>query len=633
MRYPAWKYVLILFVLLISTIYALPSLYPDEHAVQISGARAGMQIDEGLVKKAEQILSQSSIATHNNSFSNNSALLRMRDDTAETQLKAQELLRQQLGDDYVVALNLAPTTPQWLQRLGAKPMKLGLDLRGGVHFLLEVDMDKAISQRLDTSASELRKQLRDSQIPFNQLTVNKNRIDIQFATPEQRARAMDFLRRNGNEWTQQALTSDTGSLLTLTYSDAKRQEIENYALDQNLTTLRNRINELGVAEALVQRQGSNRIVVDLPGVQDTAEAKRVLGRTASLEFRLVADQNDQIAPNTIYNGQPIPAGTELFDYEAVGSGRQILLQRQRILTGERVQNARSQASQDAGGSEVNITLDNAGGKLMSDATRNAVGKRMAVLFIENKQKVSSVTDPVTGAVTQVRTPYTEAHIINAATIQAVLGSQFRITGLDSPQEASELALMLRAGALAAPMYFVEERVVGPSLGQENIDKGVLSTQVGFILVALWMLVFFRLFGLIANFALIFNLAMILAIMSLMGAALSLPGIAGIVITIGMAVDANVLICERIREEMRWGASPKQAIVAGYDRAYGTIFDSNLTTFIVAVILFAIGTGPIKGFAVTLMIGIACSMFTAITVTRAIVQLIYGKRRNLQKLSI
>jgi len=315
------------------------------------------------------------------------------------------------------------------------------------------------------------------------------------------------------------------------------------------------------------------------------------------------------------------------------SGLQLLLNRNRILTGERVQNASSGFSQDTGGAEVNITLDSAGGKLMADATRNSVGKRMAVLFIENKQRISYVADPVTGAQTEVRTPYTESVVINAATIQAVLGSQFRITGLASPQEASELALMLRAGALAAPMYFVEERVVGPSLGQENIDKGILSTEVGFILVAIWMIVFFRLFGLIANFALVFNLAMILTVMSWIGASLTLPGIAGIVITIGMAVDANVLICERIREEMKWGASPKQAIVAGYDRAYNTIFDSNLTTFLVAFILFAIGTGPIKGFAVTLMIGIVCSMFTAITVTRAIVQLIYGKRRNLKKLSI
>lgn len=633
MRYPAWKYLLILVVLVISTLYALPSLYPDEPAVQISGAKAGTQIDQTVVQKAEQILKAANISSHDNSFTNNAALLRL--DTSEAQLKAKEVLRRDLGEDYVVALNLAPTTPEWLQKIGAKPMKLGLDLRGGVHFLLEVDMDKAISQRMETSATDLRRQFRDNKIKFNNLALNNNTITVQFANTTDRDAAADFLRRNGNEFTQQALASTDGALLKLNYTDVRRQEIQSYAVNQNLTTLRNRINELGVAEALVQTQGSNRIVVELPGVQDTAEAKRVLGRTANLEFRLVSDSNDQyIDPYTgKYNDQPLPPGTEVFAFESLDSGRQLLLQRNRILTGERVQNASSGFSQDSGGAEVNITLDTAGGKLMADATRNAVGKRMAVLFIENKQKISYVTDPATGSQTEVRTPYTESVVINAATIQAVLGSQFRITGLDSPQEAAELALMLRAGALAAPMYFVEERVVGPSLGQENIDAGVLSTQIGFILVAIWMVVFFRLFGVIANFALVFNLAMILTVMSWLGASLTLPGIAGIVIGIGMAVDANVLICERIREEMLWGASPKQAIVAGYDRAYNTIFDSNLTTFIVAFILFAIGTGPIKGFAVTLMIGIVCSMFTAITVTRAIVQLIYGKRRNLTKLSI
>ena len=632
MRYPAWKYLLIIVVLVISTLYALPSLYPDEPAVQISGAKAGTQIDQSIVQKAEQILKSDNIASHDNSFTNNAALLRV--DSSEAQLKAKEALRRGLGDDYVVALNLAPTTPEWLQKIGAKPMKLGLDLRGGVHFLLEVDMDKAISQRMETSAADLRRQLRDSKLKFNSLTLNNNSITLQFANNDDRSAVMDFLRRNGNEYTQQAIATDNGSTLRLTYTDVRKQEIQSYAVNQNLTTLRNRINELGVAEALVQTQGSNRIVVELPGVQDTAEAKRVLGRTANLEFRLVSDQNDQyIDPYTGQAKGSVPPGTEAFAYESLDSGRQLLLNRNRILTGERVQNASSGFSQDTGGAEVNITLDTAGGKLMSEATRAAVGKRMAVLFIENKQKISYVTDPATGAQTEVRTPYTESVVINAATIQAVLGSQFRITGLASPQEAAELALMLRAGALAAPMYFVEERVIGPSLGQENIDKGVLSTQIGFLLVAIWMVVFFRLFGLIANFALVVNLAMILTVMSWIGASLTLPGIAGIVITIGMAVDANVLICERIREEMKWGASPKQAIMAGYDRAYNTIFDSNLTTFLVAFILFAIGTGPIKGFAVTLMIGIVCSMFTAITVTRAIVQLIYGKKRNLTKLSI
>ena len=633
MRYPAWKYLLILVVLVVSTLYALPSLYPDEPAVQISGAKAGTQIDQSIVQKAEQILKSENIASHDNSFTNNAALLRL--DSSEAQLKAKDALRQGLGDDYVVALNLAPTTPEWLQKIGAKPMKLGLDLRGGVHFLLEVDMDKAISQRMETSATDLRRQLRDNKLKFNSLSLNNNTITVQFANNDDRSAVMDFLRRNGNEFNQQALATTDGAMLRLTYTDTRKQEIESYAVNQNLTTLRNRINELGVAEALVQTQGSNRIVVELPGVQDTAEAKRVLGRTANLEFRLVSDLNDQhIDPYTgQLSSQTLPPGTEAFAFESLDSGRQLLLNRSRILTGERVQNASSGFSQDTGGAEVNITLDSAGGKLMADATRNAVGKRMAVLFIENKQRISYVTDPETGVQTEVRTPYTESVVINAATIQAVLGSQFRITGLDSPQEAAELALMLRAGALAAPMYFVEERVIGPSLGQENIDKGVTSTQIGFILVAIWMVVFFRLFGVIANFALVFNLAMILTVMSWIGASLTLPGIAGIVITIGMAVDANVLIFERIREELKEGRSPQQAIKHGYENALSSIADGNITTLIAAIILFAVGTGPIKGFAVTLAIGIVTSMFTAIIGTRAIVNFVWGRQKRLTKLSI
>lgn len=622
MRYPAWKYVLILFVLVISTLYALPSLYPDEPAVQISGAKAGSQIDQTVLDRAEQLLQKANIATHGGNFGQNAALLRVR--TTEEQLKAQEVLRRELGENYVVALNLAPTTPAWLQAIGAKPMKLGLDLRGGVHFLLEVDMSKALEQRLETATADVRRNLRDNKVAFNTIRQNKDNIVVSFASNNDRDQAITVLRRLGNDFSLQPIASADGPILQLRYTEARLQEISQYAVNQNLTTLRNRINELGVAEALVQSQGSNRIVVDLPGVQDTAEAKRVLGRTANLEFRMVADQAES------YAGGPVPAGTQAFAYESI-DGPPILLKRQRIVTGDRVQNAMSGYDEN-NQSEVNITLDTAGGKLMADATRNAVGKQMAVLFIENKQRISYITDPATGKTVETRTPYTESVVINRATVQAVLGSQFRITGVGTPQEAAELALLLRAGALAAPMYFVEERTVGPSLGQENIDKGVLSTQIGFILVAIFMVVFYRVFGLIANVALFMNLAMILSVMSWIGAALSLPGIAGIVLTIGMAVDANVLICERIREEIRWGASPKQAIVAGYDRAYTTIFDSNLTTLLVAFILFAIGTGPIKGFAVTLAIGIVCSMFTAITVTRGIVQLVYGKRR-IDKLSI
>lgn len=622
MHYPAWKYVLIIAVMIISTLYALPNLYPDEPAIQVTGAKAGSQIDQSVLDQAKKVLDQAGIKSHEGTFSNNSVLLRL--DSLDDQRKAQSVLGTGMGENYVVALNLAPTTPEWLRAIGAAPMKLGLDLRGGVHFLLEVDMQKALEQRLETAVSDVRRFGRSEKLNISSIRQIKDGMQLNFADAASRNAAADALRRQFTDFDQVAIATPEGLALQLTYSDAKIQEITQYAVGQNLTTMRNRVNELGVAEAVVQTQGANRIVVQLPGVQDTAEAKRVLGRTANLEFRMVADEADS------YTGGVAPAGTEAFPFETL-DGAPVLLQRQRIVTGDRVQNAQSGFDEN-NQSQVNITLDTAGGRLMSDATRNAVGKQMAVLFIENKQRISFEKDPTTGEMREVRTPYAEKVVINRATVQAVLGSQFRITGVGSPQEAAELALLLRAGALAAPMYFVEERTVGPSLGQENIEKGLNSVLIGFGLVALWMVVFYRLFGLIANIALVVNVAMILAVMSWIGAALSLPGIAGIVLTIGMAVDANVLIFERIREELQQGASNKQAIVAGFDRAFGTIFDSNLTTILVAFILFAIGTGPIKGFAVTLTIGILCSMFTAIIMTRGIVQIVYGKRR-VQKLSI
>ncbi|MEC7119928.1 MAG: protein translocase subunit SecD [Pseudomonadota bacterium] len=622
MRYPAWKYALIVLVILISTLYALPNLYPDEPAIQVTGARAGSQIDQTVLDQAKTALEQAGIASHDGTFDGRSALLRLR--TADDQIKAQEVLRRELGDSYVVALNLAQTTPDWLIALGAKPMKLGLDLRGGVHFLLEVDMQKALEQRLETSISDVRRFARSESLDVASVRPVDNGMLLTFSDTATRADAAPKLRRQFTDFDQQMIATTDGFGLRLTYSAAKIQEITQYAVGQNLTTMRNRVNELGVAEAVVQTQGANRIVVQLPGVQDTAEAKRVLGRTANLEFRMVADEANS------YTGGPVPAGTEAFPFETL-DGAPILLSRQRIVTGDRVQNAQSGFDEN-NQSQVNITLDAAGGRLMSNATRNAVGKQMAVLFIENKQRISFETDPTTGETIETRTPYAERVVINRATVQAVLGSQFRITGVGSPQEAAELALLLRAGALAAPMYFVEERTIGPSLGQENIEKGLNSVLIGFVLVAVFMVVFYRVFGLIANVALVVNVAMILAIMSWIGAALSLPGIAGIVLTIGMAVDANVLIFERIREELRYGSSNKQAIVAGFERAFVTIFDSNLTTLLVAFILFAIGTGPIKGFAVTLSIGILCSMFTAIIMTRGLVQLVYGNRR-VNKLSI
>lgn len=623
MHYPAWKYILIVVVLVISGIYALPNLYPDEPAVQITGTSAGTQLSSDVLGQSQGILDKVGLTHHGGNFENNSVLIRLKN--AEDQLKAQEALRKNLGDNYVVALNLAQTTPDWLKNIGAKPMKLGLDLRGGVRFVLEVDMAKALEQRLTTASQEIRRTLRSEKITTKGLRNTDNGMVLTFNSNQERDKAQLAIQRSTNDFDLRPLMSEDGATLELTYTEAALAAINDYAVGQNLTTLRNRINELGVADALVQSQGSSRIVVELPGVQDTAEAKRVLGRTANLEFRMVSDQA------ATYTGGIPPAGTEAFPFGTL-DGAPVLLNRQAIVTGEKVQNAQAGVDEN-GRPQVSITLDTAGGRLMQNATRSSVGKQMAVLFIENKQKISYQTDETTGETKEIRTPYAETRVINQATIQAVLGSSFVITGLDSPAEASELALLLRSGALAAPMYFVEERTIGPSLGQENIDKGLFASQIGYLLVFLWMIVFYRACGVLANIALAFNIVMLLAVMSIIGSALTLPGIAGIVLTMGMAVDANVLIFERIREEIAAGASMKSAILAGFDRAFSSIFDANLTTLLVAFILFAIGTGPIKGFAITLAIGIITSLFTAIIVTRALLQIWYGYRKNLTKISI
>lgn len=620
MRYPLWKYILIVIVLLVSAIYSLPNLYPDEPAIQISGANAGVKADKTVLSQAETALKQAGLTFHGSEVQAKGVLLRV--NTSDEQLKAQEIVRRALGDGYIVALNLAPTTPEWLLSLNAAPMKLGLDLRGGVHFLLEVDMSKVLEQRQETYATDIKAKFREAKIAYRTVADITNGLTVKFAKEEDRTAAKELLAREYREFVLVPAMRDNELYLDLAFAPEKLKEFSDYAIEQNLTTLRNRVNELGVAEAVVQRQGANRIVVQLPGVQDTAEAKRVLGRTATLEFRFV-DWEHQGAVDGI-----APAGTEIFPMNK--TKEPVLLQRKKIVTGDRVVNAQS-GFDEYSNPQVNITLDGRGGKMMADATRDNVGKQMAVLFVEHKQRIKFTTD-ANGQTVEIREPYVEKNVINRATVQSMLGQQFRITGLDSPEEGKELALLLRAGALAAPMYFVEERTIGPSLGQDNIDKGLLSTQVGFLAVAIMMVVVYRLFGLVANIALFMNVAMMIAVMSAIGAALSLPGIAGIVLTVGMAVDANVLIYERIREELRAGQSPQSAIMAGYDRAYTTILDANLTTLIVAFILFAVGTGPVKGFAVTLSIGIICSMFTAITVTRAVVQLIYGNRR-VTKLSI
>ena len=625
MHYSAWKYILIVVVLVVSGLYALPNLYPDESAVQITSASAGTTLTKETLTHSETLLTQAGLSHHDGEFFDNSALIRL--SSPEDQLKAQEVLRRELGENYVVALNLAPTTPQWLSDIGAKPMKLGLDLRGGVRFVLEVDTKKALEQRLKTLNQEIRRNLRSNKIDISAQEVLTDGVLITFGDTAARNLAQTSLQNTlGNVYVMRPIATPQGAGLEVRYSEAQITDITSEAVTQNLVTMRNRINELGVAEAVVQSQGANRIVVELPGVQDTAEAKRVLGRTANLEFRMVAPQDAN------YTGGAAPVGTESYPFETL-DGQMMLLERQPILTGDKVQSASSGIDPRTGRAEVNIRLNTDGGRLMQNATSTNVGNQMAVLFIENKQRISYETDPKTGEQVEVRTPYAEERIINRATIESVLSTDFRITGLDSPAEAAELALLLRSGALAAPMYFVEERTIGPSLGQENIDKGIFSTQVGYLLVFLWMIVFYRLFGMIANVALALNLVIMIAIMSILGSSLTLPGIAGIVLTIGMAVDANVLIFERIREELANGVNTKSAIVAGFDRAFSSIFDANITTLLVAFILFAIGTGPIKGFAVTLAIGIVTSLFTAIVVTRAIIQIIYGKRKNIQKLSI
>ncbi|MEE1923193.1 protein translocase subunit SecD [Pseudomonas sp. 148P] len=609
---PLWKYALILVVLVIGFIYSAPNLYPDDPAVQVSGASTALQVSQADLDRASKALTDAGIAVKGASLGVNGkgALLRLT--KQEDQLPAKDVVRKALGDDYVVALNLAPTTPQWLRNLGAHPMKLGLDLSGGVHFLLEVDMDKAMSARLKVYEGEVKSLLRKEKVRYRSLPQQDGGIQLGFSDDATREQARSLIRKNFNDFELTTTERNELSVLRLAIAPAKITEIREYAIKQNLTTVRNRVNELGVAEPLVQRQGANRIVVELPGVQDTAEAKRILGKTANLEFRLGAEPGAS------------KATTEQFEFRE--GGRSALVERGLIITGDQVTDA--QASYDEHGRpQVNIRLDGHGGELMSRATRSNVGRSMAVIFIEQRpitRYEKKVVDGVEKDVA-VQTFQEEKKIISLATIQSPLGSQFRITGLNGQGESSELALLLRAGGLAAPMYFAEERTIGPSLGADNITKGIDASLWGMLFVSLFIIAIYRFFGLIATVALAGNMVLLLALMSLLGATLTLPGIAGIVLTMGMAVDANVLIFSRIREELANGMSAQRAIHEGFDRAYTAILDANLTTLLVGGILFAMGTGPVKGFAVTMSLGIFTSMFTAILVTRAIVNSIYGGR--------
>ncbi|MCW2268057.1 preprotein translocase subunit SecD [compost metagenome] len=611
-KYPLWKYLLIVAVLAIGFIYSAPNLYPDDPAVQVSGASTALQVTQADLDRASKALVDAGIQVKAASLGEKGrgALLRLT--KQEDQLPAKDVVRKALGDDYVVALNLAPTTPQWLRNLGASPMKLGLDLSGGVHFLLEVDMDKAMSARLKVYEGEVKSLLRKERVRYRSLPQQDGDIQLGFSDEASREQARSLIRKNFNDFELTTTERNGLSVLRLAITPAKVAEIREYSIKQNLTTVRNRVNELGVAEPLVQRQGANRIVVELPGVQDTAEAKRILGKTANLEFRLGAEPGAS------------KATTETFEFRE--GGRSAAVERGLIITGDQVTDA--QASFDEQGRpQVNIRLDGHGGELMSRATRSNVGRSMAVIFIEQRPTTRYVKQMVDGVEKDVavQTFTEEKRIISLATIQSPLGSQFRITGLNGQGESSELALLLRAGGLAAPMYFAEERTIGPSLGADNITKGIDASLWGMLFVSLFIMAIYRFFGLIATIALAGNMVMLLALMSLLGATLTLPGIAGIVLTMGMAVDANVLIFSRIREELANGMSVQRAIHEGFNRAYTAIVDANLTTLLVGGILFAMGTGPVKGFAVTMSLGIFTSMFTAVMVTRAMVNLTCGGR--------
>ena len=616
-RYPLWKNLFITLIVAMGFYYAAPNLYAPDPALQIGGSSGAQGINERLMERASEALSEAGIGHFGEEVQDLGKTGLIRLESREQQLKAQAVLQRALGDGYIVALNLAPTTPDWLVSGGAQPMKLGLDLSGGVHFKLEVDVDAATDRKLEQYENGIKRRLREERIR-GRIALEGTRIGMTFRSVEDREAARAEVRDLYPELLLDRVDEDMPQLFA-EVTETTIAEVVEYAVAQNLTTLRNRVNELGVSEPLVQRQGKNRIVVELPGIQDTAEAKRILGKVANLEFRLVAEANAPISER------------QRFDYR--GETRQGMtewLERDIIITGERVSNAAASFDQN-GQPNVQITLDGEGGMLMSRATRANVKRRMGVLFIERKYRTRYETDE-NGETVVIRDPYDEKKVLTAPVIQSALGAQFQITGLDSPAESSELALMLRAGALAAPISFVEERTVGPSLGAENIELGVKSLQLGLALVVLFMMVYYRIFGVIAVVALTANLVLLVAVMSLLSATLTLPGIAGIVLTVGMAVDANVLIFARIREELAAGTSNQLAIHSGFERAVTTILDANITTLIVAIILYAVGTGPIKGFAVTLSVGIITSMFTAIMGTRALVNLSYGGRR-VQRLSI
>ncbi len=614
-KYPLWKYLLVLFVVTAGFLYALPNIYGEDPALQISATRGG-DVTVSQLDQIKSALDQDQVEYLSASIENNQIQVRFKN--TDAQLEARDLAMQALGSDFIVALNLMPAQPQWLEDVGGSPMKLGLDLRGGVHFLMEVDMSVAMQKKQEEMLEDFRIELREERIRYRRLQNYGNGVKVSFQDAETTEKAIELLSDTFPELMIDTATNDDNTV-TAIMSEARIKEVKEYALQQNITIIRNRVNQLGVAEPLVMRQGADRIVVELPGVQDTARAKEILGATATLEFRKVDEDAD---PASAAAGR-VPPGSELY-YDR-RTGRPVVLKESVILTGNHITDANS-SFDEYQRPQVNIDLDSQGGNKMSHFTKDNIGKPMATLFVEYKPTGRKKPD---GSVEFEAIK----EVINVATIQARLARSFRITGIDSAAEAQNLALLLRAGALIAPIQIVEERTVGPSLGQENIDLGMTAILWGFCLVLAFMVMYYRGFGIVANIALATNLVLIMGVMSLIpGATLTLPGMAGIVLTVGMAVDANVLIFERIREEISDGRGPQQSIHQGYDSAFSTIADANITTFIAAIILFAVGSGPVKGFAVTLAIGIITSMFTAIVVTRAIVNLAVGGKK-VKKLSI
>lgn len=605
-HYSGFKNALIVFVLLLSMLYALPNIFGSDLAVQVSSADNALIAEQDL-DKVKNALKAQQIEFKSVELSNQRILARFKGN--RQQLLAKNALKQALGRRYVVALNLAPSVPAWLASLGGKAISLGLDLRGGVHFLLEVDMAAVISASMDKAYNELRVLLRKDRL-YKSIKQENDRIVIRFKHAELKDKATQLIKSELSDLV--VLDNHTDELLlNIGISENAQKQAKKSALKQNITTLRNRVNELGVAEPIIQQQGSERIVVQLPGVQDTARAKEILGAVATLEFRLVDEKND---PQTVIQSGRVPIGSKLFYFKG---GRPLLLKSRVIATGENITGAASGIDQENNTPMVHITLDSIGGRAMLDTTKKYLHHRMAVVFIENK------VETITKNAKTIKKRTTTRDIINAATIQGTFSSRFQITGIDSAGKARNLALLLRAGSLSAPIEIIEERTIGPSLGADNITKGVISVLVGFVLVLLFMVVRYRVFGMVANVALTLNLLMIVSVLSLLQATLTLPGIAGIVLTVGMAVDANVLIFERIKEELGANSNIQKAISSGYDKALLTIADANITTLIAALVLFGFGTGPIKGFAITLSIGIITSMFTAIIVSRAIVNKIYG----------